>query len=239
MGIGERIKSLYGPREKRKFAQSVGYSVSYISHIENGIRKPSRAILEAISKKYNVSIDWLLTGKGRKELSPLTVKKAEVIYEPTANIIIASNTEYKKLLQDQPGVEAYIPIPLISEHVAAGDALIIDEKDIKGFAIIYKAWIKRGHIYRCLQVRGNSMHPVISDGFIVAIDLNENDPLKLERQILAARHEDGVTIRYLILTEKEYILLPHNTADFKPIVISRTAPNPIIGKVVWWWGKAK
>ena len=41
MGIGERIKSLYGLREKRKFAQSVGYSVSYISHIENGIRKPS------------------------------------------------------------------------------------------------------------------------------------------------------------------------------------------------------
>ncbi len=116
---------------------------------------------------------------------------------------------------------------------------LVDEKDIEGFVVIYQKWVKRGHKYRCLRVKGNSMHPVISDGFIVAIDLKENVPLKLQHQIVAARHQDGVTIKYLLLTGKEYILFPHNTAEYDVIVIPRTAPNPVIGKIAWWWGKSK
>ena len=54
----------------------------------------------------------------------------------------------------------------------------------------------------------NSMHPIISDGFIVAIDLNEKDPRKLLCQIVAARYEDGVTINYLSVNAKEHILGP-------------------------------
>ena len=57
--------------------------------------------------------------------------------------------------------------------------------------------------------------------------------------IVAARHEGGVTIKYLLMDEKNYILLPHNTNDYDSITIPLTAPNPIIGKVAWWWGKAK
>ena len=200
---------------------------------------PSYDIMLRISEYANVSLYWLLTGKGPKRLSATATRKAKALYEIIAPINIVTSAEWKKIIQNKPETETYVPIPLISESVAAGDPLIIDEKDIEGFAVICEAWIKPRHTYRCLRIWGNSMHPVISDGFIVAIDLSENDPLKLERQIVAARYEDGVTIRYLILNKKEYILLPHNTADFKPIVIPRTAPNPIIGKVTWWWGKAK
>lgn len=192
----------------------------------------------SIAKYASVSMEWLLTGKGPKGLSATAVRKAKSPYEISAPINIVTIAEWKKIIQNQTEAEAYVSIPLISELVAASDPFIIDEKDIEGFAVIYKTWIKRGHTYRCLRVLDNSMHPLISNGFIAAIDLNENDPLKLERQIVAASYEDSVKIRYLILTEKEYILLPHNTAEYRPVVIPRTAPNPIIGKVTWWWGKA-
>ena len=82
----------------------------------------------------------------------------------------------------------------------------------------------------------NSMHPIISDGFIVAIDLNESNPRKLQRQIVAARYGDGVTIKYLPMNAKEYILVPHSKEKYEPITIPLTAPNPIIGMATRWWG---
>ena len=190
-----------------------------------------------IAKYAGVSIEWLLTGRESRELSD--AHEAGIAYDSTANVIITDNSGYQKIIEERPDAEAYIPIPLISDPVAAGNLLIIDERDIEGFAVIYRAWVKRGHKYRCLRVRGNSMHPIISDGFIVAIDLNENDPRQLLRQIVAARHEGSITIKYLIMNAKNYILFPYNTEEYNPIIIPLTVPNPIIGKVAWWWGKAK
>ncbi|MBW2606382.1 MAG: helix-turn-helix transcriptional regulator [Deltaproteobacteria bacterium] len=44
-----------------KFAKTLEYSKSYITDIETGRTKPSRRLLEAISRVYSVSIDWLLS----------------------------------------------------------------------------------------------------------------------------------------------------------------------------------
>ena len=86
--------------------------------------------------------------------------------------------------------------------------------------------------------RCNSMHPIISDGFIVAIDLNEREPRKLQRQIVAARYGDGVTINYLPKNAKEHILGPPAIEEYAPITIPLTAPNPIIGMATRWWARA-
>ena len=99
---------------------------------------------------------------------------------------------------------------------------------------IYNARVKRGHTYRCLRVRDNRMHTVINDGFIIFIALNGNNPLKLERKIVSAQRGNNITLKYLIPTKKEYILQPYYIAEYKPIVLSRIAPNPIIGKVALW-----
>ena len=82
----------------------------------------------------------------------------------------------------------------------------------------------------------NSMHPIISNSFIVAIDLNEKDPRKLLRQIVAVRYGDDVTIKYLPMNAKEYMLMPHNREEYAPITIPLTAPSPIIGMATRWWG---
>ena len=231
--VKTRLKEIVGPNVS-KFAQMLGEIRQNIDNYLSG-RMPRGAFLKKLAEKANININWLLTGKGPKELSA-TLKVAEFLYDaPTINII--TSEEYKKLLRKPGATKACIPIPLISEPIAAGVPVCIKEKDIEGFVFVYKKWIKQGHTYCCLRVRGNSMHPIISDGFIITIDLNENDPLKLERQIVAARGKDRVILKYLILTEKDYILLPHNITEAKPIVVPRTEPNPIIGKVASWWGK--
>ena len=235
--VKTRLREIVGPNVA-KFARMIGEHRQTIDNYLLG-RMPRGEFLRKLVEKADININWLLTGKRPKGLSATFEKEAGVLYESDATINIITNGKYKKLLQNQCSGKAYVFIPIISEAIAAGDPLIIKEKDIEGFAYVYQKWVKRGHIYRCLRVRGNSMHPIISDDFIVAIDLTENAPLKLESQIVASRYQDGVVIKYLLLTERDYILTPHNIAEYKPISIARTAPNPIIGKVAWWGGKQK
>lgn len=186
----------------------------------------------------NIGINLLLMGRGPTELSSEFSRVEEVLHQtPTINVV--TNKDYKKRLQRQISDEACIPIPIISEATADTDLLSIKEEDIEGFVLVNQAWVKPGHTHICLRMIGNFMHPIISDGFIVAIDLNQNDPLKVERHIVAARSKNGITLTYLMLNEKYYVLLPHNKSRFKPIVVSRSKPNPIIGKAVWWWGKQR
>lgn len=138
----------------------------------------------------------------RSRLLPRSsVKKSTRTHEPS---IIASPSMKHVITQSSIRQEIRLTVnfpylgtqnPITSESVAAADPLIIDERDIEGFAVIYEAWIKRRHIYRWLRVKDNSMYSIVSNGSIVVIDLKENDPLKLDRQIVAARHKDGVTIK--------------------------------------------
>ena len=220
-----RLREILGPNVS-KFARMIGEKRQNIDNYLKG-RMPRAAFLIKLAQKKNININWLLTGKGAKEYPAASA----------ANII--TDAQYKELLKNQIHAKVCICIPIISEAVASGDPLIVKEKDIEGFVGLPKTWLKLGHSYCCLGAPDNRMHPIISQGFMVAIDLTENDPLKLARQMVAARYQDGVIIKYLLLTERDYILTPHNLTEYKPVAIVRTAPNPIIGQVAWWWGQPK
>lgn len=236
--ILKRIKKVFEGLTQTEIAKICGISQPAVNkYFKKGII-PSYTIMLRIAKYAHVSLDWLLTGEEPRELLASAVREKEAIYEAPV-ISIYTNAQWKELLQHQISDKDCISIPIISEPIAARDPLTIKEKDIESFAYARKAWVERGHTYICLQVRCNCMHPIISEGFVVAIDLSENNPLKLEHKIVAARYHGSVTIRYLKLTEKDNVLLPLSTADIKPIVIRRTAPNQIIGKVSWWWGKQR
>jgi transcriptional regulator with XRE-family HTH domain len=56
-----KLKSMSG----RDFAMSIGIDNSQYSKIESGKLMPTIQHLMEISSKYNVSIDWLLTGDGQ------------------------------------------------------------------------------------------------------------------------------------------------------------------------------
>jgi SOS-response transcriptional repressor LexA len=83
------------------------------------------------------------------------------------------------------------------------------------------------------------MSPILEDGFIVAIDCSDNQPRQLNGKMAAARYQGGVTVKWLIVTNENYTLLPQNTAEYQPIIIPIAESNPIIGKIAWWWGRIK
>jgi transcriptional regulator with XRE-family HTH domain len=49
-----------------EFARRIGVTQSYLSALERGEKEPGSAVLLAISRQFNQSVDWLLTGHMRK-----------------------------------------------------------------------------------------------------------------------------------------------------------------------------
>lgn len=65
--IGQRLKSI---RKKKDLTQEelsdiCGISKPFIAKIEAGIQQPSTTVLFSLIDRCGVSIDWLLSGKGR------------------------------------------------------------------------------------------------------------------------------------------------------------------------------
>ncbi len=60
--MGERLRQVRGNLTQAAFAESLGFSQSYIADIEVGRTKPGIELLKAVCEKYGVTIDWLILG---------------------------------------------------------------------------------------------------------------------------------------------------------------------------------
>lgn len=63
--LPDRIAEVRGERSQRAFARDLGVSQQNISHYERGTT-PHPNFLMILALKEQISIDWLLLGKGRK-----------------------------------------------------------------------------------------------------------------------------------------------------------------------------
>jgi transcriptional regulator with XRE-family HTH domain len=62
--IGRRIRELRGfDMTQTEFARRIHVAQSYLSALERGEKEPGAAVLLAISREFEKSVDWLLTGK--------------------------------------------------------------------------------------------------------------------------------------------------------------------------------
>jgi len=135
--------------------------------------------------------------------------------------------------------EQYVAVPLLSDEAAAGNPRHVRDDQIGGYALVYSRWVRDVETTRCLRVKGDSMEPVLPDGSICAVDLAQRDPKALLKKIVAARVDDGVTIKWLQLAKEVLVLRPENR-EHDTIVLhpGEDEDNPIVGQVTWWWAPA-
>ncbi len=61
--VGERIRAIRGSDTQSEFAQRIGVSQGYLSHLERGEKEIGPEVLLKISGVCGKSIEWLLTGR--------------------------------------------------------------------------------------------------------------------------------------------------------------------------------
>lgn len=97
-----------------------------------------------------------------------------------------------------------------------------------------KLWCPNPKHMVCLEIRGNSMAPILCDGYIVAVDQCQNDKKKLNGAIIAVRHDKfGLVVTRFLWLGIAGMLISDNRR-FDPIPF--TSEWRIVGKVLWWIG---
>ncbi len=130
-------------------------------------------------------------------------------------------------------------VPLLKDAAAAGIPRAIRDDEIDQSLSFPAAWVPHPDFTRCVRVKGDSMSPVLEEGYIVAVDTYNKEPRDLVSSMVAARDpEGGITIKWLRKAGKEFILVSHHTSVRHNPVILREDPRwKIIGRVLFWIGR--
>ncbi|MFQ5817918.1 MAG: S24 family peptidase [Terriglobia bacterium] len=173
----------------------------------------------------------------RRLTAALRKGRRERLLAPELKIV--SLEEWSERFRALERLDYYVPIPLLKDEAAAGTPREISEHDLDGFALIYYAWCPHPGNFTCVHVRGDSMSPILNEGAIVAIDHSQRDPVLLRHRMVAARHEDGVTIKWLDQDSTGQLLLISENKQYPPLTLPRTQANPIVGMISWWWNRQR
>jgi phage repressor protein C with HTH and peptisase S24 domain len=90
-----------------------------------------------------------------------------------------------------------------------------------------------------LRVKGNSMSPLILDGYIIAVDTSPDTVEELLGQIvLASNIEKGLLVSRLIRFDHTDVVVS-GRREFDSVSQIQPSGWRIIGRVLWWTGKAR
>jgi SOS-response transcriptional repressor LexA len=100
------------------------------------------------------------------------------------------------------------------------------------------AWCPHPRMTFCVRVKGDSMSPLILNGYIIAVDTCEIDSDKLLGEIVVARHiNHGLLVSRLIRFGHMDVLVSNNR-QYDPVSINNKSDWKLVGKVLWWTGRA-
>ena len=102
-GIGKRIKEIRkeAGQTQEEFGKKIGYSKRQVYCVESGKVNPSRQYLRKIATTFSVNFDWLLTGKGEKEMKEVEISEELISW-------LRKNPDVVEELEIRSGVEKRI-----------------------------------------------------------------------------------------------------------------------------------
>jgi len=130
-----------------------------------------------------------------------------------------------------------VAIPLLKDAAAAGAPLPAPDADVEEILPFPATLIRHPSDTVAIRVQGDSMSPVLEDGYIAVIDAADRD--RLYDEIVAARNSEGeVVLRWLRKSGSSDLLVAQSgSRRFQPVVLNEEWS--IIGKVLWWVGKVR
>lgn len=233
--IGERIKYLRKKNNisQQELADATGLQRGNLSHYEKNKIKPSADTLVEIASFFDVSLDWLITGKEWSPREPFFELFAKLSSEEKKDVEnYAKYLIWKRGLEEETKksktkVEVCEYLPLIGK-AAAGRPLLINEL-VEGYIPVEVT--KAGQYDNCylIQVQGESMIDAnIQNGDIVII---RPQPAVENGEMALIRVDDEATIKYFYKHGDLITLKPANE-NFPNMYYSVNDNIAIIGKVL-------
>jgi SOS-response transcriptional repressor LexA len=217
--LGEKIRELRQRKEltQKEFGDALGVTQGAVMQWEKGMTRPSPMAMVAIGRMAGDDKNWWYQQAGR------TQEMIENAFEGFFKQVAAADA---------------LSVPLIAGKAAAGPARALDEKEIEDRLCFPAVWFKPSQKVIALRVSGDSMSPIIEEGYVVLVDISQRDPTKLVNEMVLAREGDGVTIKWLRRVNKMYQLVPQHTSLRHQVKILMPEEDAgIVGKVLKWIGE--
>jgi phage repressor protein C with HTH and peptisase S24 domain len=198
MAINQRLKQL---REKNnlsklEFSANIGIDNSHYGKIEDGKMGIKLEHLMAISSKFNVTLDWLATGK-EAPAQLLNDVKVEVVSSKRGDQlprVVTVDSQQKD------------NIVLVPVRAAAGYLSGYGDPEFISSLPSYRIPNMQNGTFRMFQVGGHSMYPTLHDGAFVIGEWVENwqRDIKDDRVYVVVSQNEGVVVKRVLNRLKKY-----------------------------------
>jgi SOS-response transcriptional repressor LexA len=202
-------------------AEHLGVKQATVSEWENGEYSPSPMALMAIGRlDFNNTMWWY------EQAGPKFADRLKTVQ-------LIQNVRAERKSAD----ERVLWVPLLHDALGAGLLRNVAEQDVDRDVPFAAELMPLGGNLRALKVSGDSMAPIVNDGYIVVVDAAQRDTKKLVGQMVASREGDGITIKWLRKDKDIYLLVPQHVSPRIPVRVMRAEDDQaIVGVVVKWIG---
>jgi transcriptional regulator with XRE-family HTH domain len=141
--------------------------------------------------------------------------------------------------------EVFIAIPILPVHAAtpgenAEEVADLDQLQPEALWAAPLEWCPNPTRTISLRVKGNSMSPLILDGYIIAVDTSDVSHDDLLGQIVVAWHSEKKRLLVSRLIRFDHTdVLVSDQREHQSISLANGSSWRIVGRVLWWAGKAR
>jgi SOS-response transcriptional repressor LexA len=226
-----------------EFAKRLGSSTMAVSRWERGIQKVPANVYVQLGNLAGDPLCWYFWGcAGLRTVDVMRVLPAarQRLQEdrlPKLRLVHAGGKKKSSNTAD------FVAVPLLPVHAGTPDETgdkVVDLEQLQPEATLAApvAWCPNPKSTMCLRVKGNSMSPLILDGYIIAVDTLDVHHDKLLGQIVVAWNvHKGLIVSRLIRFDHTDALVS-DRREYESISLAPESKWRIIGKVLWWIGKA-
>lgn len=222
-GFGERIEELARLLGgKRELARKAGVPEASLYRALSGSTTLKSDHAARLAKAAGVRLEWLVTGEGpmREGEAPAPVRGP-----------------YKEASAQPAG---WSTVPLYDVEAAAGPGAVVEREAVEAWVAFRDDWLRRKGVRpgraAIIQVRGDSMEPLVRRGDWLLLDLAAAER-EFDEGIWAVWY-DGLTVKWVARGRDRGFVLRSENAVYEPIYVSRDdAADParfrLIGLVRW------
>lgn len=225
------------------FGQRLHVSAMGVSRWESGNQEPTAGRYIELGNLAGAPLCWYFWGRAGLRVEDLTRVMPKLGRRISQNASIDFRIAHAGSGRKKLSVPQFVAIPLlkiaVASHGERGDSsTLLHDAPIESVIAAPKEWCPNPTATTCLRVRGNSMMPLINDGYILAVDSLQADPSELKGKVVIAWHKDmGLMVSRLQQYDHTEVLQPENK-EYESIVLNRKHKWKILARVLWWIGKA-
>ena len=246
--VPEWSQKIAGFRARLELSQSglgkrLGASAMAVSRWERGIQEAPANIYIQLGNLAGDPLCWYFWGRAGlrtadvTRVMPATRRRLHEDRFPILRVVHAGGRK-------KGPIAHFVAVPLLPVHAGTpghvGDKTAdLDQVRPEAMLAAPKDWCPNPKSTVCLRVKGDSMSPLILDGYIIAIDTRDVDHDKLVGQIVVAWNaEKGFLVSRLIRFEHTDVLVS-DRREYESVSLAPESEWRIMGRVLWWTGRAR